>query len=45
MIMEIEQPTIYQTWDNFEPIDVVHTRLYSLDFIGNKREEKKDRKK
>jgi hypothetical protein len=32
--MTVQQPTIYETWDDFEPLDWVHSRLYSLEPMG-----------
>ena len=35
MMMTVQQPTIYETWDDFEPpTDLVHSRLYSLAPMG-----------
>ncbi len=34
MTMTGQQLTVYETWDDFEPLDWVHSRLYSLEPMG-----------
>jgi hypothetical protein len=33
-MMTVQEPPIYETWDDVEPTPLVHSRLYSLEPMG-----------